>query len=93
MIKSVRDADAKRLGNEERTRRIPARLRKPALQKLHMLNTAAALTDFLVPPENRLEALRRDRLSQHSVRINDQCRICFQWRDSNPYNAEITVFH
>lgn len=93
MIKSFRDADAERLWNEEGTRRIPARLRKPALKKLQMLNAAAALTDLLVPPGNRLEALRGDRLGQHSIRINDQYRICFEWRDSNAYNVEITDYH
>ena len=93
MIKSFRDADTERLWKEERSRRIPASLYNPALKKLQMLNAAAALTDLLVPPGNRLERLRGDREGQHSIRINDQYRICFEWRESNPFNVEITDYH
>jgi proteic killer suppression protein len=70
VIKSFRDGDTERLWKEERSRRIPADLRKPALKKLQMLN-AAALTELLVPPGNRLERLRGDRDGEHSIRIND----------------------
>jgi toxin HigB-1 len=93
VIKSFRDADAERLWNEERTKRIPATLRKPALKKLQMLNAAAALNDLRVPPGNRLEALHGDREGQHSIRINDQYRICFEWLEGNAYEVEITDYH
>jgi len=75
------------------TRRIPASLRKPALKKLQMLNAAVVLTDLLVPPGNRLESLRGDREGQHSIRINDQYRVCFEWRDNSAYEVEITDYH
>ena len=93
MIKSFRDADTERLWKEERTRRIPADLRKPGLRKLQMLNAATALTDLLVPPGNRLERLRGDREGQYSIRINDQYRVCFEWRESNAFDVEITDYH
>ncbi len=93
MIKSFRDGETERLWKEERTRRIPADLRKPAFKKLQMLNAAMALTDLLVPPGNRLERLHGDREGQYSIRINDQYRICFEWRESNAYEVEITDYH
>lgn len=67
MIKSFRDADTERLWKEERPRRLPASLRKPALKKLQMLNAAGALGDLAVPPGNRLERLRGDREGQHRI--------------------------
>lgn len=93
MIRNFRDAEAERLWKEEPTRRIPAALRKPALKKLQMLNAAGALGDLAAPPGNRLERLRGDREGQHSIRINDQYRICFQWRDGNAYEVEIADYH
>jgi toxin HigB-1 len=93
VIKSFRDAETERLWKEERFRRIPANLRKPALKKLQMLNAAPMLTDLLVPPGNRLERLHGDREGQHSIRINDQYRVCFEWRESNAFNVEITDYH
>jgi len=58
-----------------------------------MLNAAAALSDLMVPPGNRLERLRGDRLGQHSIRINDQYRVCFEWREGNAHSVEITDYH
>ena len=58
-----------------------------------MLNAAVVLTDLLVPPGNRLESLRGDREGQHSIRINDQYRVCFEWRDNSAYEVEITDYH
>ena len=93
MIKSFRDADTERLWKEGRPRRLPASLRKPALKKLQMLNAAGVAGDLAVPPGNRLERLRGDREGQHSIRINDQYRICFVWRDGNAYDVEVTDYH
>ena len=93
MIGSFRDAGTERLWNEARPPRIPASLRKTALKKLQMLNAAAALGDLAIPPGNRLERLRGDRQGQHSLRINDQFRVCFEWRDGNAYLAEIADYH
>lgn len=93
MIKTFGDAETERLWREERSRRIPADLRKTALRKLQVLNAAAALGDLAVPPGNRLERLKGDREGQYSIRINDRYRICFTWRDGSAYGVEITDYH
>jgi proteic killer suppression protein len=93
VIKTVRNVDTERLWEEERSRRIPVSLYRSALKKLQMLNAAAELGDLALPPGNRLERLRGDREGQHSIRINDQYRICFVWRDGNAYDLEITDYH
>lgn len=93
MIKSFRDADTERIWNEKHSRRFPARLRKAALRKMQMLNAAGALGDLTVPPGNRLERLKGDREGQHSIRINDQYRICFTWREGNAHDVEVTDYH
>lgn len=71
----------------------PANLRKAAQKKLFMLDSAGALDDLGTPPGNRLEALVGDRKGQHSIRINDQFRLCFAWRDGDAYEVEITDYH
>jgi proteic killer suppression protein len=63
------------------------------LRKLRMLNRSSTLQDLRVPPGNRLEALSRNRKGQHSIRINDQWRICFEWRKGDAYNVEIVDYH
>ena len=68
-------------------------VRRAARKKLLMLNRAADLADLRVPPGNRLGALKGDRVGQHSIRINDQWRICFVWRGGDAYDAEITDYH
>jgi proteic killer suppression protein len=65
----------------------------PALRKLRMLNQARVLQDLRAPPANRLEALAGNRKGQHSIRINDQWRICFVWRDGGPTDVEIVDYH
>ena len=64
-----------------------------ALRKLDQLNAAANVDDLRVPPGNRLEALKSDRLGQHSIRINDQWRICFIWKTDGPHEVEIVDYH
>lgn len=93
MIETFRDAETERLWKEERRRRIPANIHKAALKKLQMLNAAGALGDLALPPGNRLERLRGDREGQYSIRINDQYRACFEWREGNAYDVEITDYH
>ncbi len=93
MIKSFRGSEAARLWSEERSRRIPASLHKVALKRLQMLNAADAFGDLAVPPGNRLERLRANREGQYSIRINDQYRVCFEWREGNAYNVEIADYH
>ena len=67
--------------------------RKAAERKLTMLDNASDLKDLLSPPGNRLEMLKADRIGQHSIRINDQWRICFIWKADGPYEVEITDYH
>ena len=64
-----------------------------ALRKLAMLNRAAVLNDLRVPPQNKLEALKKDRKSQHSIRINDQWRVCFEWTQNGVQQVEIVDYH
>ena len=64
-----------------------------ARRKLRMLDAATRLDDLKVPPGNRLEALSGDRLGQHSIRVNDQWRVCFVWRDSGAHEVEVTDYH
>ena len=93
MIKSFRDADTQLLWETGRSRRIPASIRVAALKKLTILHWATNLSDLAVPGGNRLEALTRDRKGEHSIRINDQYRLCFVWRDGNASKVEIVDYH
>ena len=93
MIKSFRDRDAERLFDRRPTRRLGPDVQKVALRKLRMLDAAARLDDLRVPPGNRLERLRGDRSGQHSIRINDQWRICFRWRGGDAHDVEIVDYH
>ena len=70
-----------------------ANIQTIAMRKLAMLNQAARLDDLRIPPGNRLEALRRDRAGQHSIRVNDQFRVCFRWTDAGPEDVEIVDYH
>jgi proteic killer suppression protein len=93
MIQSFGDAYTEKLWNTGNSRRIPANLRISALKKLRILHRAIQLIDLAVPPGNRLEALSRDRKGQHSIRINDQFRICFVFRNGDAYGVEIVDYH
>lgn len=93
MIVSFRDADTESLWNTGKSRHIPANLRSSAWKKLAILNAAVELDNMRVPPGNRLEALKSDRKGQHSIRINDQYRICFVWRDKGAHDVEIVDYH
>ena len=93
MIASFRDADTEQLWQTGRSRRIPANLRMRALKKLFLLHASVTLDNLRVPPGNRLEALHGQRKGQHSIRINDQYRICFVWREGNAYDVEIVDYH
>ena len=89
---SFRDADTRLLWETGSTRRIPANLRRSAWKKLAILNAALQLINLTVPPGNRLEALD-DREGQHSIRVNDQYRVCFRWENGNAYDVEIVDYH
>lgn len=92
MIRSFRNRDVERLFLDQSVPRLRA-IERVARRKLLMLQATARLEDLAVPPGNRLEALRGNRAGQHSIRINGQWRICFQWRDSDAFNVEIVDYH
>jgi len=92
MIRSFACRETEALFNRTRSRRFEA-IERQARRKLLMLEAAQALDDLRLPPGNRLEALRGDRAGQHSVRINDQWRICFVWTSAGPENVEIVDYH
>lgn len=93
MIRSFRGKETERIWNEQHSRKLPGHIQQKALVKLQLLNAAGVLSDLLAPPGNRLEALKGDRKGQHSIRINDQYRICFLWRGGDAYEVEIVDYH
>jgi proteic killer suppression protein len=93
VIVSFKDADTELLWETGKSRRIPANLRRSAWKKLAILNAAIELANLNVPPGNWLEALTKDRKGQHSIRINDQYRICFRWHKGNASAVEIVDYH
>jgi proteic killer suppression protein len=93
MIREIVDRDTERLFRGQRPRRLPPDLWRRGLRKLLILDAAEALQDLRIPPGNRLEALSGDRKGQHSIRINDQWRVCFVWRDGDAFRVEIVDYH
>lgn len=93
MIESFRCRETEKIWQGKTSRRLPQDIQRVARRKLRMLNNAQSLEDLRIPPANRLEALKGDRAGQHSIRINDQWRICFIWQDGNAHNVEITDYH
>ena len=93
MIKSFGDQDTERLFLRETVRRYPSDLQRTMLRKLVVVDAAEALDDLRSPPGNRLEKLKGDRAGQHSIRINDQWRICFRWKDGDAHEVEIVDYH
>ncbi|HZI66607.1 MAG TPA: type II toxin-antitoxin system RelE/ParE family toxin [Thermoanaerobaculia bacterium] len=93
MIRSFRSSEARRIFERVGTRRFSPGLQRVALRKLVMLDAAESLEDLRAPPGNRLEKLSGKRMGQHSIRINDQWRICFEWRDGDAHRVEIVDYH
>ena len=93
MIRSFRDRLTQDLAAGNTPRRIPRGLAERAVRKLFLLDTVTRLEDLGVPPGNRLEALGGDRRGQHSIRVNEQWRICFVWRDGDAYDVEFVDYH
>ena len=93
MIVSFRDDATALIWAGQRARRLPGDIQAVALRKLRLLNNARRLDDLRVPPANRLEALKGDRRGQHSIRINDQWRVCFLWSEGNAHQVEIVDYH
>jgi proteic killer suppression protein len=93
MIQSFADKHAELLFLRETGKRFARQLQRAALRKLAMLDAAESLDDLRVPPGNRLEKRTGDREGQYSIRVNDQWRICYRWRDGNAHEVEITDYH
>jgi len=93
VIRSFGDAATERLWSRQRVKAIDLRIQRVALRKLAMLDAAELLEDLRVPPGNRLEALKGARAGRHSIRINQQWRICFVWTPAGPEDVEIVDYH
>lgn len=93
MIKTFADSDTERLFFGQKPRKLPNQIWRVATRKLLILDGAESIQDLRVPPGNRLEKLKGDRAGQHSIRINDQWRICFKWLDGHAHEVEITDYH
>jgi toxin HigB-1 len=93
VIKTFGDRATERVANDERTRAFSADVEKAARRKLALLDTAVSLDDLRVPPGNRLEKLKGNRNGQHSIRINQQFRLCFRWSEGDAYDVEIVDYH
>lgn len=93
VIVNCKDRDTQTMWETGRSRKFPPSIHKTANYKLAILDAAIEISELLLPPGNQLEALKGDRKGQHSIRINDQFRICFRWRDGNAYDVEIVDYH
>jgi len=93
VIRSFRDSRTHLLWLTGKSRKLPPSLIRAALRKLLLLDTAGRLDDLRVPPGNHLEALKAEREGQSSIRINDQFRLCFGWKDGDAFDVEITDYH
>lgn len=93
MIQGFADRETELIWSGRRSRVFPPDIQATALRKLRLLNQARVLQDLRVPPGNRLEALKGDRVGQHSIRINGQWRICFIWQEGGPSHVEIVDYH
>ncbi len=93
MILTFTSKETSKIWSGEVSRRLPREIQQVALRKLFMLDKAHTLDDLRIPPANRLEALKNDRKGQHSIRINDQWRICFIWTAAGVEQVEIVDYH
>jgi proteic killer suppression protein len=93
VIRSFADAETERLFTTGRSRRLPSDVVLRAAMRLQQLHAATRLGDLRLPPSNRLEALKGNRAGQHSIRINEQWRVCFRFVDGDAFGVEITDYH
>lgn len=93
MIRSFSCPETERLFADEPSRRLPAQIQRVARRKLLLLHQARRLDDLRAPPGNRLEALKGARHGQHSIRVNDQWRLCFRWKGADAFDVEIVDYH
>jgi len=93
MIKSFRCKETKKVFSRRFSKKLPVSIQEGSRQKLVILDSATTLNDLRIPPGNRLEELKDNREGQHSIRINRQWRICFEWKNGDSYNVEIVDYH
>lgn len=93
MIRSFKSKETEKIFTRLRSRKLPQDIQQVSYRKLRMLNNALNLNDLRIPTANRLEKLSGDRKGQYSIRINDRWRICFEWRNGDVHNVEITDYH
>lgn len=93
MIRSYGDKDTQAVAERRCAPKLPEDIQRRAQRKLMILNNATNLDDLRIPPGNRLKALSGDRAGQHNIRLNNQWRVCFVWRDGNAYQVEIVDYH
>jgi proteic killer suppression protein len=93
MIKSFACKETEHVFHRERARKLPGDIQRIAMRKLWIIDAAPDIHALRVPPGNRLEALKGSRTGQHSIRINDQWRICFRWKEGNAHDVEIVDYH
>jgi len=93
MIRSFADADTKKIWEGIFSKKLPAQIQHISRRKLRMINNAASTNDLRIPPANRLEKLKGDLLDYYSIRINNQWRIIFKWKNSDAYSVQIIDYH
>ena len=93
MIQSFKCKNTEKIFNRTFSKKFPNDIQRVALRKLRMLNRATILNDLKVPPSNRLEPLKGKRKGQHSIRINEQWRVCFKWRKGDAFDVEVVDYH
>jgi toxin HigB-1 len=93
VIRTFASKETEKIFHRQPAQKFPPNLRRIAQRKLLLLDAAEQLDDLLVPPGNRLEKLAGDRKGQHSIRINDQLRICFRWSEGDAYDVEVVDYH
>ena len=93
MIKSFRCKETEKIFNEKKSRKIPLTIHRAAYRKLKIIHNAKDLRDFKALPGNHFEELQKERKGQSSIKINDQFRICFTWKNGDAYDVEIVDYH
>jgi toxin HigB-1 len=93
MVRSFKCKETEKIFRRTFSRKLPHDIQRVAFRKLRMLNRAITMKDLSIPPANRLEILGGDRAGQHSIRINDQWRICFKWHEGDAFDVEIVDYH
>ncbi|MDX8389232.1 MAG: type II toxin-antitoxin system RelE/ParE family toxin [Mariprofundaceae bacterium] len=93
MIKNFRCGESEKIFQGKRSRKFPATIIRRIRMRLDRIDAAVILSDLQIPPSHHLEALHRDRIGQHSIRVNDQWRVCFIWSDNGVYHVEVVDYH